>query len=54
MPVLRQDRGDAPDRPRTYQVRTYGCQMNVRDSERLAGLLESAGYLRAPDGADAD
>src|SRR5580704_14634104 len=25
---------------RTYQVRTYGCQMNVHDSERLAGLLE--------------
>lgn len=31
-------------RVRTYQVRTYGCQMNVHDSERLAGLLESAGY----------
>ncbi|HEX4726024.1 MAG TPA: tRNA (N6-isopentenyl adenosine(37)-C2)-methylthiotransferase MiaB [Pseudonocardiaceae bacterium] len=30
--------------PRTYEVRTYGCQMNVHDSERLAGLLESAGY----------
>ncbi len=29
---------------RTYQVRTYGCQMNVHDSERLAGLLEEAGY----------
>lgn len=28
--------------------------MNVHDSERLAGLLEAAGYLRAPDGADAD
>ena len=41
-------------RPRTYQVRTYGCQMNVHDSERLAGLLEAAGYLRAPEGADAD
>ncbi|BBY88383.1 tRNA (N6-isopentenyl adenosine(37)-C2)-methylthiotransferase MiaB [Mycolicibacterium tokaiense] len=39
---------------RTYQVRTYGCQMNVHDSERLAGLLETAGYRRAPDGADAD
>ncbi|MBX8691534.1 hypothetical protein GO011_29255, partial [Mycobacterium sp. 20091114027_K0903767] len=25
---------------RTYQVRTYGCQMNVHDSERLSGLLE--------------
>ncbi|EUA34444.1 radical SAM superfamily protein [Mycobacterium xenopi 3993] len=33
---------------RTYEVRTYGCQMNVHDSERLAGLLEEAGYRRAP------
>lgn len=39
---------------RTYQVRTYGCQMNVHDSERLAGLLESAGYRRAAEGTDAD
>ncbi len=39
---------------RTYQVRTYGCQMNVHDSERLAGLLEAAGYRRAGDGDDAD
>ncbi|KAB7758169.1 MULTISPECIES: tRNA (N6-isopentenyl adenosine(37)-C2)-methylthiotransferase MiaB [Mycobacteriaceae] len=39
---------------RTYQVRTYGCQMNVHDSERLAGLLEDAGYRRAEDGDDAD
>jgi tRNA-2-methylthio-N6-dimethylallyladenosine synthase len=31
--------------PRTYQVRTYGCQMNVHDSERLTGLLEDAGYV---------
>src|SRR3954469_25948312 len=38
---------------RTYQVRTYGCQMNVHDSERLAGLLEAAGYRRAAKGADA-
>ncbi|XRQ03496.1 tRNA (N6-isopentenyl adenosine(37)-C2)-methylthiotransferase MiaB [Actinomadura welshii] len=36
--------------PRTYQVRTYGCQMNVHDSERLSGLLEDAGYVRAEDG----
>ena len=39
---------------RTYQVRTYGCQMNVHDSERLAGLLEAAGYRRAAEGTDAD
>ncbi|WKG06534.1 tRNA (N6-isopentenyl adenosine(37)-C2)-methylthiotransferase MiaB [Mycolicibacterium sp. HK-90] len=42
------------ERSRTYQVRTYGCQMNVHDSERLSGLLEDAGYRRAEDGADAD
>ncbi|OBJ90975.1 tRNA (N6-isopentenyl adenosine(37)-C2)-methylthiotransferase MiaB [Mycobacterium asiaticum] len=46
--------GDAAGSARTYQVRTYGCQMNVHDSERLAGLLEAAGYQRATDGADAD
>jgi tRNA-2-methylthio-N6-dimethylallyladenosine synthase len=39
---------------RTYQVRTYGCQMNVHDSERLAGLLEDAGYARAEPDAQAD
>jgi tRNA-2-methylthio-N6-dimethylallyladenosine synthase len=39
---------------RTYQVRTYGCQMNVHDSERLAGLLEEAGYLPAGEGEQAD
>lgn len=37
-------------RPRTYEVRTFGCQMNVHDSERLAGLLEEAGYV--PVGGD--
>jgi tRNA-2-methylthio-N6-dimethylallyladenosine synthase len=40
--------------PRTYQVRTYGCQMNVHDSERLSGLLEAAGYRRATDDRPAD
>ncbi|HEX6342675.1 tRNA (N6-isopentenyl adenosine(37)-C2)-methylthiotransferase MiaB [Umezawaea sp.] len=33
--------------PKTYQIRTFGCQMNVHDSERLAGLLEDAGYAPA-------
>ena len=36
---------------RSYEVRTYGCQMNVHDSERLAGLLESAGYVAGEPGA---
>ena len=35
---------------KTYEVRTYGCQMNVHDSERLSGLLETAGYARAESG----
>ncbi|MGC5011529.1 tRNA (N6-isopentenyl adenosine(37)-C2)-methylthiotransferase MiaB [Streptosporangium sp. DT93] len=39
---------------RTYQVRTYGCQMNVHDSERLSGLLEDAGYVPAAQGDTAD
>jgi tRNA-2-methylthio-N6-dimethylallyladenosine synthase len=39
---------------RTYEVRTYGCQMNVHDSERLGGLLEEAGYVQAPSGEQAD
>ena len=39
---------------RTYDVRTYGCQMNVHDSERLAGLLEEAGYIRAGKDRAAD
>ena len=41
---------------RTYLVRTLGCQMNVHDSEHMAGMLEQAGYVRAPrepDGAEA-
>ncbi|MEV6984328.1 tRNA (N6-isopentenyl adenosine(37)-C2)-methylthiotransferase MiaB [Sphaerisporangium sp. NPDC051017] len=42
------------ERARTYEVRTYGCQMNVHDSERLSGLLEDAGYVRADDGETAD
>ncbi|HEY3716775.1 MAG TPA: tRNA (N6-isopentenyl adenosine(37)-C2)-methylthiotransferase MiaB [Jatrophihabitantaceae bacterium] len=39
---------------RTYSIRTYGCQMNVHDSERLAGLLEDAGYVRAPSASGDD
>ncbi len=39
---------------RTYDVRTYGCQMNVHDSERIAGLLEAAGYERAAAEATPD
>ena len=39
---------------RTYLVETYGCQMNVHDSERIAGLLDEAGYLPVATGEQAD
>ncbi|HJT38139.1 MAG TPA: tRNA (N6-isopentenyl adenosine(37)-C2)-methylthiotransferase MiaB [Actinomycetota bacterium] len=39
---------------KTYFIRTYGCQMNEHDSERIAGLLEMNGYVRAPDPDTAD
>ncbi len=39
---------------KTYEVRTYGCQMNVHDSERLSGLLETAGYAKAAGDAVPD
>ena len=45
---------DDDGRARTYEVRTFGCQMNVHDSERLSGSLESAGYIRADAGTEAD
>ena len=39
---------------RTYVIRTFGCQMNEHDSERIAGLLEADGMVAAADAADAD
>ena len=39
---------------RKYLIETYGCQMNVHDSERMAGLLEQAGFEAVDDAADAD
>ena len=39
---------------RTYEVKTYGCQMNVHDSERLSGLLDDAGYTPAQPNDQAD
>ncbi|PCC17044.1 tRNA (N6-isopentenyl adenosine(37)-C2)-methylthiotransferase MiaB [Brevibacterium aurantiacum] len=40
--------------PRSYEVKTYGCQMNVHDSERLSGLLDDAGYVPADTDDQAD
>jgi len=50
MPESTQHSGEG----RTYEVRTFGCQMNVHDSERMSGALEAAGYAKAEDGQQAD
>jgi tRNA-2-methylthio-N6-dimethylallyladenosine synthase len=39
---------------RKYLIETFGCQMNVHDSERMAGLLEQAGFEAVENAADAD
>jgi tRNA-2-methylthio-N6-dimethylallyladenosine synthase len=39
---------------RKYLIETFGCQMNFHDSERMAGLLEQAGYAPAETEEDAD
>ncbi len=43
-----------PDRPRTYHIVTYGCQMNAHDSEKLAGMLDEMGMTPAPAREEAD
>ena len=39
---------------RKYLIETFGCQMNVHDSERMAGLLEQAGFEATDDALAAD
>ena len=39
---------------KTYFIRTFGCQMNARDSEKLAGILEQIGYREEADEGKAD
>lgn len=36
-------------RPLTFCVTTFGCQMNARDSEKLAGILEKTGYIETAE-----
>ena len=40
--------------PKNYLIETFGCQMNVHDSERMAGLLEQSGYECTENSQDAD
>lgn len=39
---------------KTYFIRTFGCQMNLHDSERVSGLLDSLGCLEVSGPEDAD
>ena len=43
-----------PDKPRSYYIVTYGCQMNAHDSETLAGMLQGMGLCEAPSREEAD
>ncbi|MET4129563.1 tRNA (N6-isopentenyl adenosine(37)-C2)-methylthiotransferase MiaB [Roseovarius sp. MBR-6] len=40
--------------PKKLYIKTYGCQMNVYDSERMAEAMGGAGYVETTDPADAD
>ncbi|OZA92083.1 MAG: tRNA (N6-isopentenyl adenosine(37)-C2)-methylthiotransferase MiaB, partial [Erythrobacter sp. 34-65-8] len=40
--------------PQTYRVKSFGCQMNVYDGERMAELLDQRGITPAPEGEEAD
>src|SRR5215212_7219768 len=42
------------DVAKKYRIETFGCQMNVHDSERMAGLLDQSGYEVTEDDRDAD
>lgn len=44
----------ATTRPATYHVKSFGCQMNVYDGERMAEMLGTQGMTAAADGAEAD
>ncbi|TYC87485.1 tRNA (N6-isopentenyl adenosine(37)-C2)-methylthiotransferase MiaB [Novosphingobium sp. BW1] len=43
-----------PANPKTYRVKSFGCQMNVYDGDRMAELLAEQGITPAPEGEDAD
>lgn len=48
------DTSEKAGHPLTFCVTTFGCQMNARDSEKLAGILEQIGYIEEPDESKAD
>jgi tRNA-2-methylthio-N6-dimethylallyladenosine synthase len=44
----------AEDRPRKVHIRTFGCQMNVYDSQRMSDILAAEGYAATDDASEAD
>ena len=40
--------------PKTFRIKSFGCQMNVYDGERIGELLSDRGLVSAADGEDAD
>ena len=40
--------------PKTFKIKSFGCQMNVYDGERMAELLGAQGMFAAAEGMDAD
>jgi tRNA-2-methylthio-N6-dimethylallyladenosine synthase len=42
------------DNQKTFHIQTFGCQMNERDSETLAGMLEELGYAESKNKKEAD
>ena len=58
LPMVSPEPARSPDRPRPVSrkvyIETYGCQMNINDTELMAGVLENAGYLQVDDPGRAD
>ena len=48
------NRSDPPKNPRTFHVKSFGCQMNVYDGERMAEMLGAQGMTPADDAVQAD
>ncbi len=48
VPMIRRE-AERAGRPLTYYIQTFGCQMNAKDSEKLAGILETIGYTEGKD-----
>ena len=60
LPVVKADQIAVPERVaafakgRTYLIKTFGCQANIRDEEIMSGYLEKAGFCKANDEKSAD